>query len=71
MDAEQAIKYLQEKVDRREPVFILRGQDQCAVQTILHWIKEAQAENVNIDKLNGAYDVAQQFQKWPIKKVPD
>lgn len=71
MNAAEAIEYLQKKVDPAEPVFILRGQDKFAAETIRNWAISVQAVTGATKKITDALSHADQMVRWPVKKVPD
>ncbi len=58
-------------VPQDEPVFILRGQDAAAAETILHYAEVAHrvgADPVHIRHILKSYE---SVARWPIKKIPD
>lgn len=71
MTAKEAKDYLVAKVPPDEPVFILRGQDMCALETIHDWISRAVKLGAPNEKITGALAVANRFREWSVKKVPD
>lgn len=70
MTAEDGKTYL-ERLDSKEPVFILRAQDVLALPAILYWINLASTMNVPRAKIVGALAVAVEFGAWETRKVPD
>lgn len=54
-----------------EPVFILRGQDILAAEIIMAWVAIALARGVAQAKVNGAAMAANEFYRWPTRKLPD
>jgi len=54
-----------------EPVFILRGRDPLAAQTVYDWAARAERHNVNSAKVHGALEAGSAMLHWPTKKMPD
>lgn len=59
------------KVKRNEPVFVLRAQDIAAYDILLLWADFADNAGASKEKTTDALRIAEEFRKWPIKKVPD
>ena len=59
------------KASDDEPVFILRGQDAHAADLVEKWAIWARASGCSNDKVNEAFDLAEQMRRWPIRKFPD
>lgn len=51
------------KASAHEPVFVLRAHDPHAAQAIRLWAQMS-AENQPVEKLEGAYNVAAEFEQW-------
>lgn len=58
-------------VPRKEPVFLLRGQDQHAAAAVRHWIELATRGGAEPAILNSALAQARLMDEWPKKKAPD
>lgn len=75
MTREEAIKYLQEKVESDEPVFVLRGRDVLAPAAVEHWAGLFRAVVRNMlepkTKATGAEDVARKMRDFRDRKLPD
>jgi ribosomal protein L22 len=71
MTVEQAISYLTLLKEKKEPVFILRGQDRLAVPTVFYWAQLAEKSGVDIKKVSGAWRHAEAMAAWPKRKLPD
>lgn len=54
-----------------EPVFILRGQDELAGDTVRHWAILAREHGASDDIVQMARGQAALMDAWPKKKVPD
>lgn len=54
-----------------EPLFILRAQDELAVQVVRYWADLAEARGVRSGKVAGARKLAAAMERWPEKKLPD
>lgn len=54
-----------------EPVFLLRAQDELAVETVEDWASRAADAGVTKEKVRGALDDAERMNLWPVKKLPD
>lgn len=54
-----------------EPVFILRGQDKLAADTVRHWAILARDNGVSDDIIQMAREHAARMDAWPKKKTPD
>lgn len=63
------------KIPADEPVFILRGTDICAPDTISHWAHLAEMSGAKQDIINAALDQATAMRKYQrelgVGKVPD
>ncbi len=71
MRAKDAIWYVQQ-MDPEEPVFILRGQDILAPDTVRHWAILALAADVSpTAKVREARAWALVMEKWEPRKLPD
>lgn len=71
MTPKEGIRYLLEQVPEGEPVFILRGRDSLAPETIEHWGVLASKFNVPVEKIVQASDVAEAMRKYPPHRLPD
>jgi hypothetical protein len=58
-------------VPRDEPVFILRGQDAAAAETILFYSVVAQRVGADPEHIRHILKSYEAVAKWPIKKIPD
>lgn len=54
-----------------EPIFILRGSDKLASDTVRAWAGLAHRENVPAEAVEMALQQADRMDAWPGKKVPD
>lgn len=55
-----------------EPIFVLRGQDVLAAETVRFWEHLARdSGQVNEGKLAGALAIAEQMDAWPTHRLPD
>lgn len=54
-----------------EPVFILIGSDIVAAGTIREWARSAEARGAPDFKTEDARNIADEFDRWEPKKVPD
>lgn len=54
-----------------EPVFLLRGQDRLAAQTLEFYAKLAHREGVAGDLVSRTMTQAKLMREWPMKKTPD
>ena len=57
-----------------EPIFVLRGQDALAVQTVRSWINLAVKFGVPTSKIDNAKDIAMAMEEWQKShktKLPD
>jgi hypothetical protein len=71
MTAKEGIKYLLEKCDMEEPVFILRGRDTLAPLAVLRWSELAEQKGVSEEKVCSAIAVSHEMRKWPANRLPD
>lgn len=58
------------KASPHEPIFVLRAKDPHAAQTIRLWAAMS-AENQPIEKIEQAFNVAADFEKWYHANVPE
>lgn len=70
MFKEQLLEYLKE-VPSDEPLFLVRGQDFLADETVLYWAKQADSLRVNDEKVDDAHLLARQMRNYRPKKYPD
>ncbi len=61
----------EQKIPADEPVFLLRGQDQHAAQTVRFWANEAEAAGAEAAIVKAAREQADAMDAWPIAKRPD
>jgi hypothetical protein len=54
-----------------EPIFILRGRDSLAAETVMHWIGKASAAGVDVRKLKSAMAIASEMAARPGRRLPD
>lgn len=54
-----------------EPVFILRGQDALAADTVDHWANHARLLGCHPDKVREAHELADKMRAWRPQKNPD
>jgi len=52
-----------------EPVFLLRGQDKFAAETVRFWAEKVRATNPELAET--AFQHSLEMDRWPIKKDPD
>lgn len=73
MTVGEAIHHLQSDSfkEDNEPVFILRGRDILAYQSVREWAMRAIEEGVNSEKVREALRVAAEISEWPNKRLPD
>lgn len=73
MTKNQVIEYLVTKIeDDQEPLFLLRGRDLLASNTVLQWCEAAMRERVNQRKINEARGVAMAMSLYlSSKRLPD
>ena len=57
------------KADSLEPIFVLRGNDPFAAQTVRLWIAMAAVVH-NTEKIDSAREVAMQMEKWRTEHEP-
>jgi len=68
----QIIETLVTKVhDPDEPLFLLRGRDPLAADTVDYWATSAKREGVNLIKIEEALNVRSLMQEYEPKKKPD
>lgn len=67
----EACAYLMEKCGIDEPVFILRGRDSLAANTVLLWAQLAEVNGVGEQKVCDALKVAADMREWKLKRLPD
>jgi len=58
-------------VPQDEPVFVLRGQDAAAVETILHYAEVAYRVGARVEHIEHILKSVQAVARWPHKKIPD
>lgn len=63
--------YINNKVPRDEPVFILRAQDALAADMVEKWAIHARSVGCDIDKVNEAFAIAEEMRRWHTRKNPD
>lgn len=54
-----------------EPVFILRGQDKHAAQTLRYYAYQVFADDGDLNIVKAVLDGAKLVDAWPKKKAPD
>jgi len=55
-----------------EPVFLLRGQDKHAADTVRHWARLVEADGCGLNPIAAvAREHADKMEAWPKKKQPD
>lgn len=60
------------RIPDEEPIFILRGQDILAPETIEFWCQLAEKAGVSPSrKVMEARDLAKDMREWPKRKRPD
>lgn len=70
----EGIEYLFELEQQgkgKEPIFILRGQDQLAVPVVFFWAQLAEKHNVDLKKISGAWKRAEEMAGWLPRRMPD
>ncbi len=55
-------------IPRDEPVFLIRGQDPCAGDTVRAWAAAAEARGADPAMIQMARDHARAMDEWPKKK---
>ena len=60
-----------DKVKPGEPIFVLRGQDINSPQLIREWAKLAKEAGCSNEKVQEAFNCADEMEKWPNRKYPD
>ena len=58
-------------IPRDEPVFLLRGQDMNAGDTVRVWARLAEERGADKDVIAAARNQACAMDEWPKEKVPD
>lgn len=58
-------------IPRDEPVFLLRGQDTNAADTVRYWAAIAESTGAKADIVQIAREHAAKMDAWPKKKTPD
>lgn len=53
-----------------EPVFLLRAQDELARRALEFYWEQLRAEDL-WDAADSVYDHLGEFERWPVKKLPD
>lgn len=72
MTVQDGINYLMDpKIDPKEPVFILRGQDILAPSAVFAWAHLAEKHGIGLKKLAGAWESAGKMLTWHSRKMPD
>lgn len=72
MNKNELLEYVVTKIkDPDEPLFLLRGKDALAYQTVLHWIVIANSSRVNFSKVDKASEVLDSMLKYQDKRLPD
>jgi hypothetical protein len=59
------------KIPEDEPVFVLRGQDAVAANTVRFWAAAAATAGAAPDIVEAARKHADLMEAWPTKKIPD
>jgi hypothetical protein len=59
------------KVDKDEPIFVLRGQDKLAPALVEAWAALAEEHGVDSDRIREATSCANQMRFWQPRKFPD
>jgi len=54
-----------------EPIFILRAQDKLAADVVREWCRRAEVAGVRSSKVATARMLADEMDKWALKKLPD
>ena len=71
MTKNEAIEFLVTKLEKDEPVFILRGRDSIAHYAIARWLDIAEKAEVNKSKIESAQKVWLEFLQYFPVKTPD
>ena len=58
-------------IPENEPVFILRGQDKHAAQTLRYYAYQVFADDGDLDIVRAVLDGVKLVEAWPKKKSPD
>lgn len=53
-----------------EPVFMLRGSDVLAYETVLFWCKRAREIGVDEERIKAVEAHAESIAQWPVKMIP-
>jgi hypothetical protein len=59
------------KLPDDEPIFCLRAQDCIAAEMVERWALRARAMNVDHDKVQEAFGIAEEMLQWHTRKKPD
>lgn len=57
-------------ISHGEPVFLLKGSDMLAAETVRQWADKARAAGSPEEKVLGALEISKQMIEWPVKRVP-
>ena len=60
-----------DKLPDNEPYFCLRASDSEAADLVELWAIRARANQVHVDKVREAFDLAEEMRRWPKRKVAD
>lgn len=74
MNVAEGIEYLKDRTkfpDIEEPIFILRGRDPVAWETVHEWIALAKKNGVRLEKRTEAWTVANDLETYQPKQLPD
>ena len=61
----------EKKIPAEEPVFVLRGQDQCGAAAVRYWAALNELHGGDPEASKTARDQAELMEEWPVNKVAD
>lgn len=59
------------KIPENEPVFLLRGQDVLAAETLDFYARRCAESGVDLRIVELTRNQAQKMREWPLRKLPD
>src|SRR4051812_17022311 len=70
--AEAALKEFDAKCySDGEPLFMLRGRDELAGDSVRHWAAKACVRDVNLAKVTDALEISRRMEAFPNRRLPD
>lgn len=61
----------EKKIPDEEPVFLLRGQDQCSAAAVRYWAALNELHGGDPEASRRAREQAELMELWPVNKVAD